>query len=50
MIIREQYLRIERKGQSFCENTYVSLNNVLLRRHSGKRCVSTVFIFLIADT
>ena len=39
---------MEREGQSFYENTNVSLNNVLLRWHAGKCCVCVHF--LIADT
>lgn len=45
MIIREQYLSMERKGQSFYENTNVSLNNIFLRWHAGSDCMSTMFIF-----
>ena len=48
MIIRERYLSMERKGQSFYENTNVSLNNILLRWHA-EVTVCLLCSFLIAD-
>lgn len=48
MIIRERYLSMERKGQSFYENTNVSLNNIFLRWHA-EVIVCLLCSFLIVD-